>query len=676
MGAELENLIAPNGLGAKRDGKSVAFKVYSESASAISAEIYDPGGQFLKRVPLERQLGHTFGATVEDVPLGATYGLRAEGIYDPDQGYWFDPNKLLVDPYAKQIDRPFQNHPTLWAPAWESTDTADLVPRSLIDVELPADADAPLPLRGAGPIYELNVRGFTKLQPNVPPNVRGTIAGLQAKAAIDHLDRLGVSAVELMPITAWMSEKHLLEFGLVNSWGYSPITFFAPDPRLAPGGMAEVRAMSDAYRARGIPVLLDVVYNHTGEGDRDGPTVCFKGLAPHAYYRYENAGGGLRLINDAGCGNILQCDHPVVMDLVVDSLKHWVLKGGISGFRFDLATVLGRRADGFDTNAPLLSRIREDELLSRCILIAEPWDIGPGGYQLGNFGEPFLEWNDQYRDRVRGFWSRQPGSIQDLAGSVAGTRELFEPSGKSSKHSVKFLTAHDGFTLRDLVSYERKHNEANCEGNRDGHNHNLSWNNGVEGVTFDPEIEHRRKRDARALLATLFVSRGRIMMGQGDELWRTQLGNNNAYAQDNEISWLDWANADQELIHFVRGLARLRNDHPALSVERPLTGEHAGQFPDAQWFMADGTHKHAGEWERPDNFFVGLMLHERDDTLMVYINGLQMGVEAKLPGMPEGRWSLILSSSGDAAAPKGSIFVAPHRSVSIFELRTAPHLKA
>ncbi|MCB9994338.1 MAG: glycogen debranching protein GlgX [Hyphomicrobiaceae bacterium] len=662
-------------LGARRVGDAVRFAVYSESAAAICVDIFDRDGGFLREVPLARGDDYVFSTEVRDVPAEATYGFRAKGTYDPDQGYWFDSAKLLVDPYALAIDRPFQNHPHLWAPPGGDGDTADLVPRGLIDVPRLPDAPAPLGLRGAGPIYELNVRGFTKLHPGVPQPLKGTVAGLASPAAIDHLDGLGVSAVELMPVTAWMSEKHLLDLGLVNSWGYNPITFFAPDPRLAPGGMAEVRAMTDLCRKRGIPVILDVVYNHTGEGDRDGPVVSFKGLDARTYYRFEQNGAGLRLINDAGCGNILQCDHPAVIDLVIESLRHWVLQGGVSGFRFDLATVLGRRADGFDPDAPLLRRIREDPLLSTAILIAEPWDIGPGGYRLGQFGDAFLEWNDQYRDKVRSFWARRPSSIQGLASSVSGTRELFEPTGKSSRHSVKFLTAHDGFTLRDLVSYEHKHNEANGEGNRDGHNHNLSWNNGVEGVTFDPEVEAARKRDARALLATLFVSRGRIMLGQGDELWRTQMGNNNAYAQDNEITWLDWASADHDLIRFVGGLARLRNDHPALSVERPLTGAHTGRFPDAQWFMADGTHKHVEEWERPDNFFVGLMLHEQDDTMLVYFNGLQMGVDAHLPDISGGRWSLILSSSGDAAAPRGRHFVAPHRSVSIFKFRMASRSK-
>lgn len=662
-------------MGASWAGEAVNFAVYSETARKIFVCIFDADEKLIDEYELDTRIGAVHCARLLGVEKEYLYGLRAEGDDDPSRMIAFDKSKLLVDPWALQLNRPFENDERLW-PSHAANDTADIVPKATFtDCELD-DAPAPLPLKTHGPIYEMNVRGFTMRHDGVAADQRGTIGALKHPEIVQHFEKLGVSAVELMPVAAWMSERHLLPLGLTNSWGYNPITYFAPDPRLAPNGMRDVREMTDAYRAQNIPVILDVVYNHTGEGDAIGPTVSFKGLDLPSYYRQHMGADGASFINDAGTGNTLQCDHPIVMDLVIESLRHWVQKGGVSGFRFDLAPILGRRADGFDANAPLLNKIKQDRMLRDCILIAEPWDPGMGGYQLGQFGDEFSEWNDQYRDTVRGFWAGESGGLQGLAACVAGSRELFEPHGKSAAHSVNFLAAHDGFTLRDLVSYQHKHNEANGEQNRDGHGHNLSWNHGVEGETENAEIVAARQRDVRALLATLYLSRGQLMLGQGDEMWRTQKGNNNAYAQDNDISWIDWHSADKSLLRFTQSLGRLRNDVLALHAPEGLSGKLIGGQPDATWFSADGHSMQPIDWEKPDAGFVGLQVHSSQDDALIYFNRLGEAVDVLIPPAAKGfRWSLAMNSAGDAAAPKGNQFVAPRRSVTLFIQRKALHAK-
>lgn len=650
---------------------AINFAVYSETANRIFVCIFNVDEKLLGEFELDTHIGAVFCGLFTGVGKTDLYGLRAEGENVPARMIAFDRKRLLVDPWAMQLNKPFENHERLW-PSHPANDTSDLVPKALVDECDLQDAPPPLSLKNHGPIYELNVRGFTMRHDSLKQEKRGTIEGLIHPEVVSHFDKLGVSAVELMPIAAWMSERHLLPLGLTNSWGYNPITYFAPDPRLAPNGMQDVRSMTDAYRARDIPVIVDVVYNHTGEGDLIGPTISFKGLDLPSYYRQHSGADGASFINDAGTGNTLQCDHPIVMDLVIQSLRHWVQKGGVSGFRFDLAPILGRRAAGFDADAPLLNKIKQDDVLRHCILIAEPWDPGMGGYQLGQFGDQFLEWNDQYRDKVRGFWAGESGGLQKLAASVSGSRELFEPHGKSTRHSVNFLAAHDGFTLRDLVSYEGKHNDANGEQNRDGHGHNLSWNHGVEGETDNLKTVAARQRDVRALLTTLYVSRGKMMIGQGDEFWRTQQGNNNAYAQDNNLSWIDWANADKPLLGFTQALARLRNDVFALHADEGLSGKMVDGEPDATWFAANGQPMKPVDWEQADAGFVGLKMHTHKDDVLIYFNRLWDSVELLIPPAGDGkRWSLALNSAGDAVAPKGNQFVAPRRSVSLFIQRPA-----
>ena len=398
--------------------------------------------------------------------------------------------------------------------------------------------------------YELNVRGYTMRHLFGSGAAEGHGRGLTTKRVIDHFKYLGVDTVQLMPTAAWVDEGHLPALGLTNAWGYNPVAYFAIDPRLAPRGPQELRYMTDTYRKAGISVILDVVYNHTGEGDAQGPVLSMMGLDAKTYYRFIEVDGKQVLVNDTGTGNTLRCDHPAVQRLVIESLRYWVEEMGVSGFRFDLAPVLGREP-GFNPEAEMLRKIKQDPVLSKCILVAEPWDPGPGGYQLGRFGKEFKEHNDTYRDEVRSFWRGSSGKLGALAGKVSGSAEIFDFAGRRPSHGVNLLAVHDGFTLRDLVTYADKHNEANGEDNRDGHNNNQSWNCGVEGETDDPAINAARRRDVRALLATLMLSRGTPLLQQGDELWRTQRGNNNAYAQDNEITWLDWETADGKLVDYV-----------------------------------------------------------------------------------------------------------------------------
>jgi glycogen operon protein len=472
----------------------------------------------------------------------------------PERGLHFDPAKLLVDPYAVELDQRFAYHAALTV---RGEDTAALVPKAIVPA--PVDPVLPLPARftPGGLIYELNVRSFTHLHPDVPPHLRGTIAALAHPGIIAHLKKLRVSAIELMPIVAWIDERHLPPLRLHNAWGYNPLVPMALDPGLAPGGVAELRDTVAALHAEGIGVILDLVFNHTGESDQLGPTLSLRGLDNRCYAQTPDGA----LINDTGTGNTLNCADAIVQTLILDTLRHFVRAAGVDGFRFDLATVLAR-APAFDPRAPILAAIANDPLLAGRVTIAEPWDIGPGGYQLGNFPDTWLEWNDRYRDDVRRFWRGDPCTTGALATRLLGSSDIFHGT---HTRSVNFLSTHDGFTLADAVAYAQRHNEANGEDNRDGQPENFSWNNGFEGPTGDPAIRNARAVDVRAMLATLFASRGTILLTAGDEFGRTQQGNNNAYAQDNEITWLDWENRDRDLEHYVTELASQRATYSALS---------------------------------------------------------------------------------------------------------------
>ncbi|RWM31993.1 glycogen debranching protein GlgX [Mesorhizobium sp.] len=642
-----------NQLGATVTDNSVRFAVWSSSARRLWVSIFDRGGaREVERLELKPQGDSVHALFVPGLASGACYGFRADGDYAPERGLWFDPNKLLADPYAVEIDRPYQYHWRLAAKRNEGVDTAPLMPKAIArPLPKPLPSKPPL-FQPGGIIYELNVRSFTKLHPDIPEAQRGTVAALAHPAVIGHLKRLGVSAVELMPITASIDERHLPPLGLSNAWGYNPVTFMALDPRLAPGGLTELRDTVAALRKAGIGTILDLVFNHTAESDGLGPTLSLRGLDEQAYYRHLPDG---RLANDTGTGNTVACDHPVVRDMVLDTLRHFVRFAGVDGFRFDLAPVLGRVGGAFDPEAPLLQAIAADPALADRVLIAEPWDIGPGGYQLGNFRPPYLEWNDRYRDDVRRFWRGDAGGVGALATRLAGSADVFGRAGQPVSRGVNFIAAHDGMTLADIVTYERKHNTANGEQNRDGHDDNLSWNNGVEGETDDAEIVKARFGDQRALLATLFASRGTIMLTAGDEFGRSQKGNNNAYAQDNAITWLDWAGRDEALERYTSALSAMRRAFPALSDTHFLTGEpsDASAIPDVEWLTETGAPLGEAEWNDPGRHRLAMMIGDRGEgRLAVMVNGDRRQCVFTLPARDGFEWRpAIETQEVDLARP-------------------------
>ena len=644
---------SPSPLGASvcEDGVNVA--VVSHSAERIFVCLFDRSGdREIARLALPGRSGddvhHGF---IAGAGPGMRYGLRADGPFDPTRGHRFDPAKLLVDPYAVQLDRPFAHHPELTAPRSAEIDTAGLVPKAIIG--RPEPTAGPLPQGTPGFIYEIAVKAFSQRHPDIPAPLRGTVAALAHPRTIDHLLRLGVDTVELMPIAAWIDERHLPALELRNVWGYNPVTFMAPDPRIAPGGLAEIRGAVRALHDAGIRVLLDVVMNHTGESDAEGATLSLRGLDNALYYRHAGQDAGL-LINDTGCGNTLAVDRAPVARLVVDALRHWAGQTGVDGFRFDLATVLGRTSQGFNADAPLFAAIDRDPLLSGLVFVAEPWDVGPGGYRLGQFPARWHEWNDRYRDDVRRFWRDPAGSVGALATRLTGSSDVFAGRLKPPSRSINYVASHDGFTLRDLVSYRSKHNQSNGEDNRDGSADEVSWNNGAEGPTADLDVDAHRRRDIRALLATLMVSRGTPMLTAGDEFGRTQRGNNNAYAQDNETTWLDWQTADRELVEFVAALARLRRSHRALSADRFLTGAAIDEsgVPDALWLTPDGRPMTEHDWNQPSVPVLGLALYAAPtdalpaDRLCIWVNRGTVAMPAVLPSPRPGFvWRLAAESS-------------------------------
>ncbi|MDR7146125.1 glycogen debranching protein GlgX [Rhizobium sp. BE258] len=606
----------------------VEFTVWSQHAAEIQLCLFDKSGnKQVARLPMAREDGYIHRLFVDNLKEGARYGLRADGIYAPDNGLWFDPSKLLVDPYAKELDRPFRHDPRLGTFGEE---TQDLMPKAIVTRDQKAKPGKPL-FRPCSFIYEVAVKPFTMLHPDVPEKQRGTVAALAHPSIIAHLKRIGVDAVELMPITAWIDERHLPPLGLTNGWGYNPVAFMALDPRLCPGGMAELRDTVARLHAEGIAVILDLVFNHTGESDRYGTTLSMRGLDNLSFYRHLPGRPG-ELVNDTGTGNTVACDHPYIRQLIIDSLRHFVLGAAIDGFRFDLAPVLGRTASGFEGHGETLSAILADDVLADRVMIAEPWDIGPGGYQLGNFPAPFLEWNDRVRDDIRCYWRGDDWKTGPLATALAGSSDIFGRDGRQATRSVNFLAAHDGFTLKDLVSYNGKHNEANGEDNRDGHNENHSWNNGVEGETKYPDIIARRRADLMALIATLFASRGSVMLTAGDEGGRSQRGNNNAYCQDNEITWVDWKTLDDELIAHTAFVSALRKRFAVFSENGFFTGNG-----DVAWLSPSGQPMTTGEWETPNLSSFGMMVATRDGTarkttrLSVLFNRASAPVSFTLP---------------------------------------------
>ena len=665
---------SPYPLGATWDGLGVNFALFSAHATKVELCLFDrEGRRELERIELPEYTDEVWHGYVPDARPGTMYGYRVHGPFEPRAGHRFNPNKLLIDPYAKHLVGPLR-----WSDAhfgyrigssrndlsFDRRDSAPGMPKCVVvDPAVTWGKErAPAVPWDSTIIYEAHVRGYTMRHPAVPPQYRGTFAGMAQQEVVEYIRSLGITAVELLPIHTFIDDRHLLEKGLRNYWGYNSIGFFAPDPRyLASGAIYEFKEMVARFHEAGIEVILDVVYNHTAEGNEMGPTLSFKGIDNASYYRL--APDPRYYINDTGTGNTLNLSHPRVLQMVNDSLRYWVTEMHVDGFRFDLATILGREPHGFDEGGGFLDSCRQDPVLSRVKLIAEPWDCGPGGYQVGGFPPGWAEWNDTFRDTVRAYWKGDEGKLPELAARMTGSSDLFNRRGRKPWASVNFITAHDGFTLRDLVSYNDKHNEANGEGNKDGHSNNLSWNHGVEGPTDDPEIRELRLQQMHNLMATLLFSKGTPMIMAGDEFGRTQHGNNNAYCQDNEISWIDWEGIDDEgyeLMEYTRRLIALRQSHPLLRRQRFLTGVFNPELgvKDATWITPAGIEKTTEQWQDPLARCLGLLLDGRaqatgirkaasDATLLLIVNAYHDVVPFTLPQVVGGSQWLKLLDTGE-----------------------------
>lgn len=612
-------------LGATFDGVGANFSVFSEVAERVELCLFDDDGAET-RVDLPETSGFCWHGYLPNVKVGQRYGFRVSGPWDPKRGCRCNPANLLLDPYAKAIDGNIVWHPDLFGHRLDNpdranpNDSAPYVPRSVVTVgyfDWGDDRQLRIPWNETI-VYELHVKGFTARHPDIPKKLRGTYAGLAHPAAIDYLVNLGVTAVELMPVHQFVHEGALLEMGLKNYWGYNSIGYMAPhngfasDPKHPETTVPEFKHMVKRLHEAGIEVILDVVYNHTGEGNHKGPTLSFRGLDNQAYYRVME--DDPRTYRDyTGCGNSLNMRHPRVLQLIMDSLRYWVNEMHVDGFRFDLAATLARELHDVNKLSAFFDLIQQDPVISQVKLIAEPWDIGEGGYQVGNFPPLWSEWNGKYRDCVRDFWRGEPAQIGEFASRFTGSADLYEETGRRPYASINFVTAHDGFTLRDLVSYHEKRNEANGEKNRDGEEYNRTWNCGAEGPTDDQKVLELRRRQQRNFMATLLLSQGVAMISHGDELGRTQEGNNNAYCQDNELTWIDWENADEALLEFTRQLIALCRSHPVLRRRHWFRGQavEGSELHDIIWFT------HYGEKMAPQNWETA---HAK--SLVVFINGL------------------------------------------------------
>jgi len=680
---------SPDILGAHFTGEGVNFAVRSRAASRVDVCLYDSTGEReTARLTLPGRTGPVHHGFVERelARVGTLYGIRVHGVYDTREGYRFNANKLLIDPWARDIVGDVK-----WGPSVLGYDPADVdgtkpslldsaaaMPRCrVIDGAFDWEEDrAPaVPWRDSF-IYELHVKGFTQLHPDVPPEWRGKYLALTVPAVIEHLKGLGVTAVELMPVHAFTDEGFLHERGLTNYWGYNTVSWFAPSNRYAvKDPVVELKQAVKALHKAGIEVILDVVYNHTAEGNQLGPTLNFRGIDNRAYYFHR--ANDRRFYDDVtGVGNTVACDHPIVQADIIASLRYFADEFRIDGFRFDLATVLGRDRSGFNSNSPFFSMLAADPVLAYVKLIAEPWDVGLGGYQLGNFPAGWSEWNDRYRDTMRSFWHGGRRMIGGFAERFAGSSDLFRRNGRKPTASINFVAAHDGFTLRDTVSYNDKHNDANLEGNRDGHSNNHSWNCGVEGPTDDAHIIALRRRQVRNLLATLFFSQGVPMLLAGDELYRTQNGNNNAYCQDNEISWVDWdgLKADDSLLQFVRALSALRRAHPELRRDTFLKGAlQASHSRDICWWHPGGYEMSDPEWNNPEQRCLGVGLGGTASSpdMMLLLNPTELECEFHLPANVGGHWNVVLDTAhpvgvlSGSELPAGPVKVGPYQTLAL-----------
>ncbi len=670
-------------LGANWDGEGVNFALFSEHGEKVELCLFDATGRReVQRIELVERTDQVWHCYLPEARPGMLYGYRVYGPYRPESGLRFNPHKLLLDPYARNIVGSLRWHDALFGYtighkrgdlSFDRRDSAAAMPKCKI-VE-PAfswgDDRPPNTPWHETVIYELHVRGFTMQHPDVPPHLRGTYAGLATAPVIDYLKRLGVTAIELLPVHTFVDDRRLTQQGMRNYWGYNTIGYFAPDARYsASGKINEFKTMVKALHSAGLEVILDVVYNHTAEGNELGPTLCFRGIDNSSYYRL-NPDAPRSYLDFTGCGNTLNMQHPRVLQLLMDSLRYWVAEMHVDGFRFDLASALARELHEVNHLGAFFEMLRHDPVLARVKLIAEPWDLGEGGYQVGNFPPGWAEWNDRYRDTMRAYWRGDEGLIGEFARRLTGSSDLYGTNGRLPQASINFITAHDGFTLHDLVSYNAKHNEANLEENRDGSDNNLSWNGGTEGPTDDAAINALRARQARNLLATLLLSQGVPMLLAGDEIGRTQQGNNNAYCQDNPLSWVDWSLSEGQntLLKFVRKMVQLRRDHPVFRRKQffPERVRKHDESVDIAWLKPDGTEMTNEEWHHDFARCLGVYLSGtalgeldprgrpvRDDDFLLLFNAHHDTIDFKLPEYQTAGWlALVDTARDDGLLPDG-----------------------
>jgi isoamylase len=691
-------------LGATWDGEGVNFALFSENAERAELCLFEaPGGKSeTARINMPDHTDQVWHAYLPDLRPGQLYGYRVYGPYQPDNGHRFNASKLLIDPYAKAIAGNIQWDDSLFGydvshpekdKSKDERDSASYVPKCVVTdpaFDWQDDRHPATPWRKTL-IYELHVKGFTAGHPSVPPEIRGTYSGVVHDEVMKHILSLGVTAVELMPVHHFVADRRLVEKGLTNYWGYNSIGFFAPEVHYSRSGnlgqqVTEFKTMVRKFHKEGIEVIMDVVYNHTAEGNHLGPTLSFRGIDNAAYYRLDPKNSS-RYIDYTGTGNTLNMMHPRVIQLIMDSLRYWVLEMHVDGFRFDLASALARELHEVDRLGAFFDVVHQDPVISQVKLIAEPWDLGEGGYQVGNFPVLWAEWNGKFRDTVRRFWRSDKGQVADLAYRLTGSSDLYGRGGRRPSASVNFVTAHDGFTLNDLVSYNSKHNEPNGEENKDGVDENLSWNCGVEGPTDNPEVIRLRERQKRNFLTTVFISQGVAMLLAGDEMGRTQNGNNNAYCQDNEISWVDW-NLDpgrKNLLEFTKFVIHLSKEHPVLQRKHFFQGRkiRSSEVKDLTWFRPDGKEMTDEDWENPANRCLGLRLAGdaidetdesgnaiTDNTLMVLLNANDEVVQFDLP-LQEQLWTVALDTREDTGRKEsthkkgGEAFALEARSIAI-----------
>jgi glycogen operon protein len=678
----------PFPLGSTWDGNGVNFALYAENATAVEVSLFDDANTEIARLKLPERSHQVWHGYIPGLKPGQLYGFRVHGPYEPQNGHRFNANKLLIDPYAKAISGTIEWHDALFGYemghpdadlSFSQTDSAPFMPKCVvIDPHFDWDGDkAPKVAYHNSIIYEAHIKGFTQLHPDIPEEIRGSYAAIGHPVTIEYLKHLGITAIEFLPVHYFVRDRLLIDRGLTNYWGYNTIGFFAPDVRYASGGtrgeqVTEFKNMVKELHKAGIEVILDVVYNHTGEGNQLGPTISFRGVDNASYYRLTE---DKRYYMDyTGTGNTLSANMPSVLRLIMDSLRYWIVDMHVDGFRFDLASALARELHEVDRLSAFFDIIHQDPIISQVKLIAEPWDIGEGGYQVGNFPPGWAEWNGKYRDCIRDYWRGAESMLGEFAARFTGSPDLYQSDNRTPTASINFVTAHDGFTLHDLVSYNEKHNEANGENNNDGESHNRSWNSGAEGPTDNPDIIALRNRQKRNFLTTLFLSQGVPMLVAGDEFGRTQNGNNNAYCQDCEISWLDWKSADKELLGFTQRLIHFVKNHPVFQKKNWFKGQpiKGSGVEDIEWFSTDGTEMTDEEWNSGFAKSLGVYLNGKgihytgpkgelilDDSFYIIFNAHAEPLNVRLPHEKFGdNWIKVIDTHESYVREDGPVFGA------------------